>query len=70
MKGGWVKGENYIVIPELPKEEQEPFNKWLSGQTCPLVEAEGENKFKCAYIGDYRQWKTAWAKGRVAKVWD
>jgi hypothetical protein len=25
-------------IKDLPIDQQEPFNAWLSGQTCPFIE--------------------------------
>jgi hypothetical protein len=69
-KETWKKGIDYIVIPELPKKEQKPFSRWLTGQTQPLVVEEGENQYKCAYVWDYNQWKAAWVKGKTAPVYD
>lgn len=40
-------------IEDLPKDEQELFEKWLQGQTVP-VRTDG----KAAYFDeDYRRWK-------------
>lgn len=51
------KNKDYVVITELPEEEQTPFVRWLAGQTRPLIEAEKENKWNCAYAWDYKCWK-------------
>ena len=64
------KNVDYIVIPELPIQQQAPLCKWLSGQTVPIVEEEGENKDKCCYIWDYKQWFEHWEKNRIAPVID
>lgn len=64
------KGVHYVVIPELPEEQQALFTKWLDGQTVPIVGEEGENKFKCAYKWDYDQWYASWSKGKTAIVWN
>ena len=42
-------------IRDLPKEEQEPFSKWLYGQTCPFL--EGEEIQDGYYSHDYDRWK-------------
>lgn len=31
-------GFTYVRISELPQLMQDPFRKWMSHQTCPLVE--------------------------------
>jgi len=47
--------ENYFIfIDELPKEEQQPFVKWLFGQTVPIV--EGQENRKAAFRADYNRW--------------
>lgn len=48
------KNVNYIVIEELPEDQQEPFSKWLYGQTVPIIESEGDHH--CAYKWDYDLW--------------
>jgi hypothetical protein len=40
-------------IKDLPEHEQEPFSKWLEGQTVP-VRPDGEPSF---YQWDYETWK-------------
>lgn len=56
----------YIIISELPPEQQSPFKKWLVGQTRPVVEEAGEDKYNCAYIWDYKNWFSHWEKGLEA----
>jgi len=65
-----MKGKSYVVISELPIEQQEPFKKWLIWQTCPAVEGEGENKYNCAYIWDYESWLKDWKNGKEAPIID
>ncbi|MFA6402414.1 MAG: hypothetical protein WCX31_12450 [Salinivirgaceae bacterium] len=48
-----IKDVNYIVIPELPMEQQNPFLEWLYLKQCPIVAKEGENANNCAYKWDY-----------------
>ena len=61
----------YVVILDLPENEQVPFTKWLDGQTRPIVEQEGlERKSYCAYKWDYDRWKEAFDKGIVANIYD
>jgi hypothetical protein len=60
----------YVVIAKLPIEQQEPFKKWLIGQTCPAMDCEGENKFNCAYVWDYNDWLNAWKMGKIAPIND
>jgi hypothetical protein len=64
------KNIDYVVIPELPQEHQQPFIEWLTGQTIPLIEGEGENSMKCAYKWDYDKWLSYWSNGRIAPVTD
>ena len=64
------KNIHYIVIPELPEEHQKPFINWITGQTMPLIEAEGENKTKCAYKADYEHWLEYYQKGQTAPIYD
>ena len=65
-----VKGIHYLVVPELPLEEQIPLLMWLNGQTCPVIETEGINARKCCFVGDYECWKSSWQNGEVARVID
>ena len=60
------KEGGYVVIHELPKEQQEPFKLWLEGQTVPIVEDEGENKLWCAFKYDYDKFLRSWKVGLVA----
>ncbi len=41
--------ETYPLISELPKEEQEPFREWLTGQTIPAA--------GYYFAWDYETWK-------------
>ncbi|WP_421920423.1 hypothetical protein [Marinifilum sp.] len=52
------KGKDYILIPEIPNEDQEPFQKWLWGKTRPIIEEEGINSMNCCYKLDYERWKS------------
>lgn len=65
-----MEKKNYVVISELPIEQQEPFKKWLIGQTCPAMGNEGENKYNCAYAWDYKHWLEAWKNGKDASIRD
>jgi hypothetical protein len=51
-----IKDVDYIVIMELPIEQQVSFNHWLVGQIVPHILAEGENNHRCAYKSDYEIW--------------
>ncbi len=64
------KGKEYIVIDELPEEQQAPLRKWLIGQTVPVILQEGENAHDCCYLWDYNKWLTYWKAGRSAPVTD
>lgn len=50
------KNIDYIVIPELPQEEQEPFLKWVTGKTMPDIAEEGDNRYQCFFKRDYDRW--------------
>jgi hypothetical protein len=65
-----IKNVDYIVISELPEEEQKPFRKWLVGQTLPLIEEESKNKYNCAYKWDYDKWLSYYRKNQNAPVTD
>jgi len=60
----------YVVITRLPPEQQEPFRKWLDGQTVPIVPEEGIHADDCAWSHDYRHWLSNWLDGRDAPVMD
>ena len=63
----WMKkNKDYIVIAELPKKQQEPFMKWMDGQTVPLIKGEGI----CAYKHDYNKWYEYWLGKREAPLMD
>lgn len=47
------KNVDYIVLSELPREQQIAFMKWWQGGTVPVVYAEKENKHSCVYKEDY-----------------
>ncbi len=47
----------YPRIRNLPTEEQEPFSKWLTGQTCPWIEGESIEDQDAYYPWDYARWK-------------
>lgn len=64
------KGKTYVVIPELPENEQKPFSDWLTGQTLPIIDSEGENAYNCAWKWDYDKWKAYFEKGQIAPVTD
>lgn len=65
-----IKNVDYIVVNELPEIQQELFNKWMVGQTRPLVESEGDNKFNCAFKWDYDRWFAYYRKNLVAPIND
>lgn len=44
-------------IGDLPKNEQAPFDAWLSGQTRPWIEGEDEKNQDAYYPWDYDRWK-------------
>lgn len=44
-------------IKDLPSQEQVPFRKWLSGQTCPLIEGLPYDQQDAYYQWDYDRWK-------------
>lgn len=48
-----TKGEDYIVISELPEFEQRRFLSWLEGMSVPIIDGEDV----CAYKKDYEQWQ-------------
>lgn len=50
------KNVDYIVISDLPIDQQRPFENWLKGQSMPMIESEGESRYKCAYKWDYDRW--------------
>ncbi|RNL51458.1 hypothetical protein [Pedobacter jejuensis] len=48
----------FILISELPTDEQAPFKQWLhsEGQTQPLIDKQLDGN--CAYPWDYELWKS------------
>jgi hypothetical protein len=60
----------YIVIAELPIEQQAPLNEWLRNQTREAIEHEGENKCNCCFYHDYLRWYDRWILGEKANVPD
>jgi hypothetical protein len=44
-------------IRDLPPEEQEPFSKWLFGQTMPLDTDYPMSEQDFYYPWDYENWK-------------
>ena len=47
----------YVRISELPENEQEPFRKWLIGQTLPFIpNLEPQD---AVFAWDYERWKRA-----------
>ena len=47
----------YPRIRDLPKEEREPFEKSLYGQTCPCIPGIDMKDQDSFYMHDYEQWK-------------
>ena len=60
----------YIVIADLPAEQQTPLNEWLKNQTREAIEEEGENKYNCCFYHDYNNWYEQWIKGENAIPYD
>lgn len=56
----------YIVVADLPMEQQAPLNEWLKNQTREAIETEGENKYNCCFYHDYCNWYEQWIKGEHA----
>ncbi|RUT72942.1 hypothetical protein [Ancylomarina longa] len=52
------KEVDYILISELPSEDQEPFQKWLSVRARPVIEEEGTNSMDYCWRLDYERWKS------------
>ncbi|MCY1636387.1 hypothetical protein NQ163_18610 [Marinifilum sp. D737] len=51
------KGIDYILISELPGEEQKPFQKWLYGKTRPIIDEVSIDPMDCCYKLDYERWR-------------
>lgn len=53
---------SYCLLSDINKAcennnlEYKSFLDWITGQTCPLVEEEGNNKFDCIYSWDVDRW--------------
>lgn len=44
-------------IKNLPDTEKEPFRKWLTGQTCPLLTGVAMEEQDGFYPWDYERWQ-------------
>lgn len=62
----------YLVIAELPADQQVPFRRWVieGGQTQPVLEQEGKLATDCAYVWDYERWYGFWSQGQIAPIED
>lgn len=69
-KTRFIKGVDYVVITELPKEQQVQLTKWLAGQTRPLIQDEEGRVLSVCYRWDYEDWLEHYKKGEVAPVTD
>jgi len=49
--------ENFPRLRDLPVDEQQPFGKWLFGQTCPVLEGLPDSEQDAYYPDDYDRWK-------------
>lgn len=59
----------YIRISELPEDEQQPFAKWMCGQTMPLIPDLVPQD--AVYPWDYQVWKEQRNRGKKNPiVWD
>lgn len=48
----------YPRLRDLPKEEREAFDKWLTGQTMPICDdSEPRALWDWYYPWDYSKWK-------------
>lgn len=59
----------FVIVRELPEDQQQEFSDWLLGITTPVVpEADafyGEIVL-CAYSWDYEIWYDYWIQGEIA----
>ena len=60
------KNIDYIVVEELPAEQQAPFMNWLQGQTISVIPAEADKAFKCCEKSKYDLWLSFWMQGKQA----
>lgn len=63
---------NYVIIEDLPEDQQKPFDEWLLGQTTPVIPEEELFRHKpvfCGYAHDYHLWYDYWIKGEEAPKW-
>lgn len=51
-------GNEYIDLDDLPKDQHEPFEKWIYGQT--YMEVNGKPAYYCR---DYEMWYSFWSMG-------
>lgn len=56
------KNTSYVLLDDVKTMCQnnnldyENLLRWLTGQTCPIIEAEGEKSFDCIYPWDVECW--------------
>jgi len=56
--GLFKKNTDYIIISELPQEEQEPFKKWLIVHSVPDIKSGWiGTAVSCVWVEDYESWK-------------
>jgi hypothetical protein len=58
------KGIDYIVVDELPIEQQLALKQWLIGKTVPTIEKEDSI---CCYKGDYDRFMKYDYRGIISK---
>lgn len=52
----------YVLLDDIKKAcsnndlDFHDFLDWIVGQTCPLVESEGDCKYECFYTWDVYRW--------------
>lgn len=45
-------------LRDLPENEREVFGRWLTGQTCPVIQGEPDSEQDGYYQHDYETWKS------------
>ena len=59
----------FIFVEDIPERYVDEFTTWMRGQTCPVIEVDGESKM-AVYWHDWIRWyqyKTGKAK---FLIWD
>jgi hypothetical protein len=51
------ESQKWPRMRDLPENERAPFNKWLNGQTCPVIEGIPIEEQDAYYPWDYDRWK-------------